>query len=97
MLLSERAWALNNHSLGRILTLVDATFSDLEQRKAFKDMCRSIFSEMGLSNVESIRGTCLELAVELGDKDYEECYCRNHPISTQLQNSVNFTYTRSSK
>ena len=38
---------------GRVLTLVDATFGDPEQRKAFKDVIRQTIWEWAIGNNEA--------------------------------------------
>lgn len=61
----------HSHLLGRILTLVDATFVDAEQRKAFKDLVKSEFNDGWNDDMRDIiysQFCCV--ANLLGDKDF---------------------------
>lgn len=62
---------LDRHKLGRVLTLIDASIGDPEQRKAVKDLVNDMW--WGPSNMKTdvdnphteIRGLCLALGFEL--------------------------------
>lgn len=61
------------YKLGRVLTIVDASISDPEQRKAIKDLVNSEWWSMAARNCSNrmnsphsdIRGLCLALGFEL--------------------------------
>lgn len=42
-----------NHKIGKVLTIIDAAFTDPEQRKATKDLVKEVFYSFYIANQES--------------------------------------------
>jgi len=61
---------------GKLLTLVDATFSDTEQRKAQKDIIKQILwkSRYDDMNFHPTHWILVDLAKVIGDKEYVQDY-----------------------
>jgi len=79
---------------GKILTLADATFSDPEQRKAFKDLLRQTIDHFQFTAVQSSLDNVFDnVAREIGD--YVPKRDNKPPFDFILP--IGFNYTRTEK
>lgn len=62
-----------NHILGRVLTFVEGTISDPEQRKAAKDIMRQTMYDFSRDWRVDMDWICDELAEKLGEKLSPRC------------------------
>lgn len=76
--IQQSIYDLKGYLLGRVLTVVDASFSDVEQRKAMKDVIKTIFydKEYWSDNILSSISKFLKEA-NMNDKSVKH-FCDNH-------------------
>ena len=80
----------HNQLTGKLLTLVDASFADPEQRKAFKDIVKQTVGEFFYVSEWLIQ----DIAEIIGDKEAIEI---NKSAVHSSLHKLNFKYTRSPK
>lgn len=85
-------WEAVGHLKGQLLTIADATFSDPEQRKAYKDLVKNTLQDWSLNAMQnSVSYPIKTLAILCGDKEES-----SFPTSPEFSN-VKYKYIRSAK
>lgn len=83
---------------GKLLTLIDASFSDRDQRKAMKDVIRGQLLELYGDQFDSMRELARSMAEEIGDKEVIDFIAppSPHTYPEPAFSKLKYKYSRSS-